>query len=386
MSVTITSLASTPAASKSIIDTNFSNVKTAVESLQTSSVQTALGVTYPPSSGWTSNTVTVPNTSDFSRGYGYFSALGCGTGTEYRGYWRTKPGSAFRITACLQSNFVNDVSHGAGIALKETSSGKVINWGPTFYNTGSTYLELAKYSAEQTFAANYYSSNNEVMKMLANASSPGAWLRMRDDGTTLFFLYSMDGITWTERYRVARNNYFTTGPDLVGVRYFCGEAANIIPAFRLLHWVEESLVFTALSRSGWTASASSYYDPTTYAASKALDGNSGTIYHSANAGTPGTFDIDMQSAQTFNAIRIVTRQDSRTDLVGYEIYVSDDGSTWGSYVKQGVMTNGGPEDQYIYLDSSYSKRYVRIKALSAGNGTSPNSAFAFNEVYVGSVA
>lgn len=137
--------------------------------------------------------------------------------------------------------------------------------------------------------------------------------------------------------------------------------------------------FTALSRTGWTATADSIYG-TGFEASKALDGSTSTYWLSGGGALPHWLYVDMGSAQTFNGVQYVPEQNANQPTT-VEIYVSDDGSTWGSLVATSSFS-GSAATQNIPIGVPVTHRYVKIN-ITASDGT-PYAGIA--EFYVGSFA
>jgi hypothetical protein len=112
------------------------------------------------------------------------------------------------------------------------------------------------------------------------------------------------------------------------------------------------------------------------AVENAFDGDPATYWHSRWLGTgPGgspVFDpeplphelaIDLGGFYELEYLRYLPRQgNSNGRIKNYEIYVSLDGTSWGSPVASGVFPNSGAE-QVVAL-SSASGRYLRIVELS----------------------
>jgi galactose oxidase len=130
----------------------------------------------------------------------------------------------------------------------------------------------------------------------------------------------------------------------------------------------------ALPRPGWTVSADSEAS-TTYAAANVLDGNGTTIWHTAFTGTvpplPHSITIDMQRAQLVSGLSYLPRQDaSMNGTIGrYAIYVSSDGSTWGSPVASGTWANDRTPKAAVF--SPVSARFVRLTALTESGNRGP---------------
>jgi galactose oxidase len=130
----------------------------------------------------------------------------------------------------------------------------------------------------------------------------------------------------------------------------------------------------ALSHTGWTASADSEASAT-YAAANVLDGNGTTMWHTAFTGTvpplPHSITIDMQRVYLVSGLSYLPRQDSSMNgTIGrYAIYVSSDGSTWGSPVASGTWANNRTPKAAVF--SPVSARFVRLTALTESGNRGP---------------
>src|SRR5215475_6168350 len=130
----------------------------------------------------------------------------------------------------------------------------------------------------------------------------------------------------------------------------------------------------ALSRTGWTASADSEAYAK-YAAANVLDGNGTTMWHTAFTGTvpplPHSITIDMQGTELVSGLSYLPRQDSSLNgTIGtYAIYVSSDGSTWGSPVASGTWANDRTPKAAVF--PPVSARFVRLTAQTESGNRGP---------------
>ncbi|KAF2841135.1 carbohydrate-binding module family 32 [Patellaria atrata CBS 101060] len=118
-----------------------------------------------------------------------------------------------------------------------------------------------------------------------------------------------------------------------------------------------------LDRTGWTATADSSQSGN--AASSVLDGDTGTIWHTAYDPTvaqlPHNIVIDMKAAKWINGVTIMPRQDGNNGNIGqHTIEVSQDGTNWGSPVATGTYLNDKSLKTTIF--GNRLARYVRITA------------------------
>ncbi|WP_027483153.1 discoidin domain-containing protein [Deinococcus pimensis] len=126
---------------------------------------------------------------------------------------------------------------------------------------------------------------------------------------------------------------------------------------------------TELSRTGWTASAST--SSSTDVPARALDNNGGTRWATGAAQTPGQwFQVDLGSAQTFDRILLDSGQSGTDFIRRYEVYVTNDPASLGSPVPTGAGiavngssygTGGGVAGQNTTITfAPRTGRYVRI--------------------------
>jgi len=128
-----------------------------------------------------------------------------------------------------------------------------------------------------------------------------------------------------------------------------------------------------LSRTGWIASA--FQTAGGLSSSNVLDGNTGTQWQSGSGQANGQwFMVDMVTNQTFD--KVVLNQASATAdyPVGYQVFVSTDGATWGTAIATGAGTSGAST---TITFPTQTKRYIKV----VETGTS-GSWWSISEFYV----
>lgn len=134
-----------------------------------------------------------------------------------------------------------------------------------------------------------------------------------------------------------------------------------------------------ISRTGWTASASSQQIGSE--ASRVLDGNGTTLWHSVYSPTvaslPHTLTIDMKQTNVINGVSYHPRTDGNNNgnVYKHRIAISNDGTTFtnvanGYYIKDETV-------KYSFF-STTTARYVRLIVESEFNGNQFASAAEFN--------
>jgi len=125
---------------------------------------------------------------------------------------------------------------------------------------------------------------------------------------------------------------------------------------------------STLSRAAWSATADSQYDATVPPSEAIICPQ--TKWWLSAATFPHYIAVDMGSAQTFNRVVV----DELCDTVArrtltWELYVSDDGSSWGSAVASGNWTSAPTGTIYgvkVISFSAVTKRYFKFVGLTGG--------------------
>jgi uncharacterized repeat protein (TIGR02543 family) len=115
--------------------------------------------------------------------------------------------------------------------------------------------------------------------------------------------------------------------------------------------ITANTILPPLPRTGWVASASTGGSP-----GNAIDGNLGTRWSTGVSQANGQwFQVDMGSAQTFSRIVMDATGSAGDYPRGYQVYVSNDGSNWGSPVATGT----GSAVTTVNF-ASQTARYIRV--------------------------
>ena len=131
---------------------------------------------------------------------------------------------------------------------------------------------------------------------------------------------------------------------------------------------------TRIPKAGWTVKSVDSQETAgeNGAAVNAIDGNNGTFWHTAwssgNAPLPHEIQIDMGATYAVAGLAYLPRQDSGVNggIAGYEVYVSTDGTNWGTAVKTGTFDSAKAEKVVTF--PAKSGRYLRLRATSEING------------------
>ncbi len=128
---------------------------------------------------------------------------------------------------------------------------------------------------------------------------------------------------------------------------------------------------TALSRAGWTATASSTSGADVPA--HALDGNSSTRWSTGAPMTSGMwFEVDMTAPESFNEISLDSAGSATDYARGYQVFVSHDGVNFGSAIASGTGSSALVTVQFPPQSARY------IKVVQTGSSSSWWSIAEFN--------
>ncbi len=115
------------------------------------------------------------------------------------------------------------------------------------------------------------------------------------------------------------------------------------------------------SRTGWTATASLNNG----AAGNALDGNANTRWDTAALQANGQwYTVDMKENKTFNRITLDTTASSGDYPRGYQVFVSTDGTNFGS----AIITGTGDGSITDIMFTSQTARYIKIVQTGTSGG------------------
>lgn len=122
-----------------------------------------------------------------------------------------------------------------------------------------------------------------------------------------------------------------------------------------------------LSRTGWTATASTSMNNTN--PSQALDGNLASKWELGPQVNGQWYRVDMGSSRTFKEIRLDNSGWKQGNYPrGYEVYVSNDGTNWGTAVASGTVNTTPAGGILTITFPTQTARYVKV--VQTGSSTS----------------
>lgn len=123
-------------------------------------------------------------------------------------------GSSWTATARLRSTLPNNGAYGIGLCRYDSASGKLVGF---LYILGSSYtLQLLNYSTPTTFSATVSNGYSSIQIL--------EWMRIRSDGTNIYYELSSDGAAWSTIYTTAISGGYL--PATTGCGVFMATSAT----------------------------------------------------------------------------------------------------------------------------------------------------------------
>ncbi len=139
---------------------------------------------------------------------------------------------------------------------------------------------------------------------------------------------------------------------------------------------------TLIDKTNWSVVSYTSYETTgNNAVKNAIDGNTSTMWHTKYAGTdpfPHYFTIDLGASYSVNGFSYLPRQDASYNGVtaDYELYLSQDGLTWGDAVSAGLFSKDHDEKRVNFYPVN--ARFVKFVSKSTVDGNKFSSCAEFN--------
>lgn len=128
----------------------------------------------------------------------------------------TAPGTPYTKTFRFQCTLMYLNKSECGVGFRESGTGKLVIF---FVRPAAAAFLVSKYTSPTAFSADYVT---QVDYRQGNFSNQNVTFRIGNTGTNITFEYSGDdGDTWIMLMSVAKNDFFTTGPD-----QYCWSAAS----------------------------------------------------------------------------------------------------------------------------------------------------------------
>lgn len=155
-----------------------------------------------------------------------------------RGLHQALPGSSYKVEGMwsLMESRTGSLPFsqywGAGVYVRESSSGKVITWGMINRDTGGLQGDVIKWTNPTTFSASYFSLVSQLFYCIDVPPKIFFW-RIRCDGTNRYYEWSWNGDRWIIFWQTTATDYLTA--DQGGIYVLQGHA-TLAPYPTFLHF------------------------------------------------------------------------------------------------------------------------------------------------------
>jgi hypothetical protein len=158
---------------------------------------------------------------------GIFLRAPATSGVAIRLRQKAVPTAPYVVTTAFVPALLSNTVPTVGIALRQSSDGKIIVFG-LVGNGGSYLIQILKYTDASTYSGAAYLSTS--------FDAPGlVYFRFTDDNTNRICSYSTDGYNFIQLHSVGRTDYMT--PDNVG--FMANEQTNLFDCgLTLMSWEE----------------------------------------------------------------------------------------------------------------------------------------------------
>ncbi len=138
-----------------------------------------------------------------TRGGIMLTDVGGDSSTKARVRYKTAPATPYTATFYLLHNCLSSKQYPqAGVMFRESATGKLVSMHQTAGN-----IFWTRWTNSGAVFADYTT---------LGYAAPLNWFQIANDGTTLYFRHSADGINWVEHLSKAKADFFTTAPDQIG--------------------------------------------------------------------------------------------------------------------------------------------------------------------------
>ncbi|HKP08274.1 MAG TPA: discoidin domain-containing protein [Microbacterium sp.] len=221
---------------------------------------------------------------------------------------------------------------------------------PTQYDLNGWYYIWGQFSRHLQLGAKRIDSTDRM----GNVSNVAF---RNPDGTVVVVVANRPDATGLPDSEAARYNTTQLDTAAAPIRIATpdGEFSDTVPGDTIATYVYAPTTGNALSKAGWTASASHTWDAFTPA--QAIDGNPRTRWMSGVDQSAGqSFTLDLGASRTFDQVSLNQIAFPTDAPVSYDVQTSADGSSWSGTVSYG---QGTPSFTNISFTAT-TARFIRI--------------------------
>lgn len=159
-------------------------------------------------------------------------------GRDWRLLKKTAPSAPYTLTVQLFPQLNASNYPVSGIAWRLASNGYISNLVVYCDSTGTCYMQENDETANNnTTSPTFTNSATTTVAFNGYQAGAGVWLRLQDDNTNRYFMYSIDGMNFRNfKTSVARANFFGSAPDEIAFLIGNGPGANTSNACFFSSW------------------------------------------------------------------------------------------------------------------------------------------------------
>jgi hypothetical protein len=196
--------------------------------------------TAPPTSSWSAdNCGTCTITSTSVEQYLHSTAVGT-TAQQFHAEYRTAPSTPYIITATMfhdtsgisaANSSSNNASYGIGF---RDGTGKLEVFQFITFSSGCE-VTVSKWTNSTTPSSNPFSGSASISNCDPVLKQPTV-MQIQDDGTTIYFQTSIDGVNFYTLYSESRTSFFGSGPTQVLYGFYAVSVAAQSVDIGLVSW------------------------------------------------------------------------------------------------------------------------------------------------------
>lgn len=154
-----------------------------------------------------------------------------GTGFVMEGQIMAYPGTAFTATILLTAPTPFTSGSGLGFVVANSPTTQAMLFGEYWGIGGQWSFYGSSFTTPNTGQSQVFDSATGYLQ-----SSPFVWLRFKDDGTSIYYSYSYDGIIFTQIYTATKSSSFlgSSGFNYLGYALFPGApVGNVLESWTI---------------------------------------------------------------------------------------------------------------------------------------------------------
>jgi hypothetical protein len=143
----------------------------------------------------------------------------------------TAPSTPYKLTVLMLPALHDSSYQWAGICFRESGTGRLVTIGSVFEGIGGGAAGFVNWSKWTNATTQFGSAQDRKTQ----CHSGPIWFEIEADGTNIKLRWGMDGENWMDEYSEAKNTFFTTAPDEIGL-FVVAEAGTLDAAMTVVSY------------------------------------------------------------------------------------------------------------------------------------------------------